>query len=273
MYVFSSVVYHTGLCTSGCFVFILLYVQVLSVDSTSENSTIRGKQVKSTDQPFSKADSQIPKSEKKCCFSEEWLLYSSSDKNFYCVELPRNIKNISLKSSWFGTFSKFGIVTKSFCRGSDQTEVWTKSNATYYRYYSENKTVFNLVTKKYYYVACNDYINFNAHYSEKINYENNENFKKLENEISQFFLCNIPEEDLKEKIRNFLYSYGMGVSNFFSAITFYLYIITPKLRRKVYDKCFLCQLATFIVAVSFTIWRQQLSKEDEPGTFCTFVGE
>lgn len=260
-------------CTNGCFVLILLYVQTAHADHTSENSTIQVKQFKSTNQP-SDADPQIPKSQGKCCSIDTWLLHLSLGRRIelWCVRLPPEIQHMSLISSWFATFSKFGIIKQFSLTESDRIKVWTKSNARNYRYFPENQTVFSLKTEKYYKIICSDYVNLDNDHFKLKNY-NSDGVNQFENEITGHLLSYSPEEGLKEKIENFLSSFCTCISSFFLGLTFFLYISTPKLRQKVYDKCFLCQLAAFIVAFSFSIWRHQLRTERKPSEFCTFVGE
>lgn len=276
MYLFLSVIYHKSLC-NGFFVLIFLYVHSLNSSVSSENSTA---QVKRTVQPSAGADSLIQRSPEKCCNQDQWLLFSDSDQGATCNYLTPQIQSFVSNSSWLQTFSKFGTIYKS-CGFSIKKYVWTESNAKNYSYFSENQTVFNLETKVYHAVICSDFVNLDDYYDSDDRNYSIDDFKSLEKNFTHHFICSFPDAKLvakheHEAFRIVLISYGLGFSNLCIFVTFYLYISTPRLRRKVYDKCFLCQIAAFFVAFSFTIWRRQqyfIDSNEHSAVYYSFIGE
>lgn len=273
MNIFNSFAYHAGLNENVCYVLMLLCMQVFAVISTSKNAIFQENQVKSIYQPHSEADLQIPITPQKCCAPGEWLQHLSLETVNNCVDLPSNIINITLESSYNRQFSKFGIIYESVCNTSESMEAWTRSNAKDFRYNLEDNTVFNLVTKTNFKILCGDYINLNNSYSGFVNYDNVEEFKNLQYNTIGIILCDIWEPTLAEKISYLLSTYGLGLSIFFLAATFYIYLTTPKLRRKLQGKCVLCYLAALIFGFCSYLWNVILGENDEPSNFCFFTGE
>lgn len=262
MNVLNSFKYHLGL-NENVFYVLMLCTQVFAEFSTSKNEI---------NQSRSNADSQILISPHKCCARDRWLQHLSLEGVNRCVPLPLNIKNMSLESSRNRNFSKSGILMKPACTTSRTMEMWRRSNARDYRYFAENETVFSLVTKTYYKVLCGDYINLNDFHSNSTNYDM-KSFKNLESNISGVILCDIREHSLGEKISSILSTYGLGLSNFFLAVTFYLYITTSKLRQRIQGKCILCYVAALIFGFSSYIWNVKLGENDEPPKYCFLTGE
>ncbi|KAK7598348.1 hypothetical protein V9T40_006583 [Parthenolecanium corni] len=74
------------------------------------------------------------------------------------------------------------------------------------------------------------------------------------------------DEMVKPKLDDF----GMGTSILFLTVTLCLFLVTPKLRQSLPDKCALCHMATLALTYGFSI----VAKHYTSSTFsCTFIGK